>query len=1030
MNISLLITRSIAFTVIASVLAMIGQEGAIAQSSSDTGLTPEQLQKLRSLGVPIVLPKSIQGEFTVSSVNVKVNKSAVAGKNYEVIYRNRENACFEMRYTSGGIGGISYDYGAYVSNSILGQTLLTFGNRPSESRKPSDEGVNQSYPILLTEWSSLKSDPRGGFYGILSIPKEMNCARGLTPREAVIIYESLSVIGESIPKVQNSTDSPSYPSQKKIDAILEEARRRHQSCTDRRSCPKNPDKSVPTNGGEYRAAWMKVDPSIARFLGSWYVGDEFLLDICPSKIKGKVCVLSGGGGAAVFGFGEVDGKTLRYQDISSYDVDRYINRSNEPKQELFAITKPDLLISGKMLAFATSFASEPFSQYHRRFHQRLLDEGQCTTGLPEGTIATKPTEQLKPIAPGGSYAYPSPEEFAQFKRELKQSPVSLSAADRKARQDFQAEWQKKNRAIAPYVGAWKTADNQDVYVFPSKVAGRVCVLRSKDGKLSPDLGVSMTTDMRYDGNNGLFKVDTLEVVAGRSSKTQPLSAFYGAIGSPDVSSIKGEFEQAQCISELPKGGAIVAKKPLLISPDSRNPINSTIQPQSITLAPKGSSSNSSASSSILPSDPKTSSNLNRWFTPLSPNETDLSKWFTPSSLPTDAEIRAQLIQTLRGNQFLSPGMYNSLYSHQPLNIVFGKYQERTITKAKTEIEMDFYNFGILGGTLEVYDSSGNLKSIKFFEGKENIATDFANFYIESGKITLKQFTEKNGALAIAKKSKIEPFEVVDGDFVVITKESKIAQIYNYVGVFVDLLDASTSAFNMGDKKSGLGLLRTKDGRIGFSREFISQLAKQSASTSKETLEITLNDLLVKLAKTELPDFIASIKNGEKLDKALQNKPTLSNLFNSALAASKNGLNSTEFKESLAKAGLNATISGLADISGASMLLDSAFIFSKSTDIFSRVNQLRRIEVSSTKGLKLQNLTTKIFSGDGIVYDSSSIKAVRWWSDGSYEVIKELPLVEKEILDEGGIKGEMRIYSDGNTRYIERFIEKTNRGANS
>ena len=187
-------------------------------------------------------------------------------------------------------------------------------------------------------------------------------------------------------------------------------------------------------------------------------------------------------------------------------------------------------------------------------------------------IATKPVEQLQPIAPSGSYAYPSPEEFAQFKKGLKPSPVSLSAVDLKARQDFQAEWQKKNRAIAPYVGAWKTADNQDVYVFPSKVAGRVCVLRSKDGKLSPDLGVSMTTDMRYDGNNGLFKVDTPEVVAGRLGKTQPLYAFYGAIGSPDISSIKGELEQAQCVSELPKGGAIVEKKDSVVKPIGRRSV--------------------------------------------------------------------------------------------------------------------------------------------------------------------------------------------------------------------------------------------------------------------------------------------------------------------------------------------------------------------------------------------------------------------------------------------------------------------------
>lgn len=236
-------------------------------------------------------------------------------------------------------------------------------------------------------------------------------------------------------------------------------------------------------------------------------------------------------------------------------------------------------------------------EYANRF-KTLFEEAGCTTGLPEGSIATKPIKSLDPIAPGGSYAYPSPEEFAQFKKGLKSSPVTLSAADLKARQDFQAEWQKKNRAIAPYVGAWKTAENQDVYVFPSKVAGRVCVLRSKDGKLSPDLGVSMTTDMRYDGNNGLFKVDTPEVVAGRSDKTQPLSALYGAIGSPDVSSVKGELEQAQCISELPKG-IVVAKKDPMVKPivvknpievpkpepkPSENPISTT---PSNTVCPSG-----------------------------------------------------------------------------------------------------------------------------------------------------------------------------------------------------------------------------------------------------------------------------------------------------------------------------------------------------------------------------------------------------------------------------------------------------------
>jgi hypothetical protein len=218
----------------------------------------------------------------------------------------------------------------------------------------------------------------------------------------------------------------------------------------------------------------------------------------------------------------------------------------------------------------------------------------------------QPTTPLQPIAAASTYAYPSPAEFTQFKKTLKPSPVTLSTTDRKLRQDFQAEWQKKNRAIAPYIGAWKTADNQDVYVFPSTVSQRACVVRQKDGQLEMKLAVSMTADMRFDGNTGMFKVDPMtDVVAGRSDKSEPLSALYGAIGSPEVSaSVREELGQAGCVSELPRGGAIaakepiVAKKPILNIPDSPKPTNSGINPMSITL-------NSGASSSINPTNSST-----------------------------------------------------------------------------------------------------------------------------------------------------------------------------------------------------------------------------------------------------------------------------------------------------------------------------------------------------------------------------------------------------------------------------------------
>jgi hypothetical protein len=52
-----------------------------------------------------------------------------------------------------------------------------------------------------------------------------------------------------------------------------------------------------------------------------------------------------------------------------------------------------------------------------------------------------------------------------------------------------------------------------------------------------------------------------DVVAARSDKSQPLSPFYASIGSPELSpGTKDELDRAQCVSELPKSGAI-AKKP-------------------------------------------------------------------------------------------------------------------------------------------------------------------------------------------------------------------------------------------------------------------------------------------------------------------------------------------------------------------------------------------------------------------------------------------------------------------------------------
>jgi len=197
---------------------------------------------------------------------------------------------------------------------------------------------------------------------------------------------------------------PNYPSPEQIKATIAEARRRNRECqTPSRPslCPRNPDAPAPKDGGAFRAAWMKADPQVAKFLGRWYEDLEYQIAVYPSTVKGQVCIITTSD-ASAFGVGKVNGNTLRYVNKSTYGIDGYINPQEKPI-ELHFIGKPNILMTREnsvsrpwMLAFATSFAAQPIDGSLQRF-QQLFDRAGCTTGLPEGAIA-QPT---KPVVPQG-----------------------------------------------------------------------------------------------------------------------------------------------------------------------------------------------------------------------------------------------------------------------------------------------------------------------------------------------------------------------------------------------------------------------------------------------------------------------------------------------------------------------------------------------------------------------------------------------------------------------------------------------------
>jgi hypothetical protein len=73
---------------------------------------------------------------------------------------------------------------------------------------------------------------------------------------------------------------------------------------------------------KFQRGWATVNPAIARFVGTWYVGDRTFY-IYPSKVQRRVCLASVKGNDRIYGMGVVSGagKEIRVGEGSFYWID-------------------------------------------------------------------------------------------------------------------------------------------------------------------------------------------------------------------------------------------------------------------------------------------------------------------------------------------------------------------------------------------------------------------------------------------------------------------------------------------------------------------------------------------------------------------------------------------------------------------------------------------------------------------------------------------------------------------------------------
>jgi len=164
-------------------------------TQSSTQLTREQIAKLRSIHVPIVVPQYVPAGFRVTDVSVDARDRRF-GPHYSINYRNAEQSCFSVVFTGGGIGGESYDYRLPIQTKLFSELSMTFGSQASRSSKrPSQSELNSRYPVLVTDGAHLPGTNRG-YYSLQSdtVAGERAGCRTITPRQAIQIAQSFTIL--------------------------------------------------------------------------------------------------------------------------------------------------------------------------------------------------------------------------------------------------------------------------------------------------------------------------------------------------------------------------------------------------------------------------------------------------------------------------------------------------------------------------------------------------------------------------------------------------------------------------------------------------------------------------------------------------------------------------------------------------------------------------------------------------------------------------------------------------------------------
>lgn len=143
-------------------------------------MTPNQKAALRALNIKIVVPAYVPAGFRIANVLTIKNSE---GTGSAIIYKDKNNRCFAIETTSGGVGDLGGNRSYRFNNLVFGRSTLEEGKFGISSRS-----------TLLGQW--LGSGPfhrfvGGGYISSVQIKYDLSGCNNISLQDAIRVSESL-----------------------------------------------------------------------------------------------------------------------------------------------------------------------------------------------------------------------------------------------------------------------------------------------------------------------------------------------------------------------------------------------------------------------------------------------------------------------------------------------------------------------------------------------------------------------------------------------------------------------------------------------------------------------------------------------------------------------------------------------------------------------------------------------------------------------------------------------------------------------